>query len=445
LSHDYRPMGRSPAATIIACLLAALLSPLAGRVRDEWAVAAAGEPTAVERTTATRDATPGRWMVVPPSSVEDEMSDEREAELERLRSIGYLTGSVEAPERSGVTIYDAARTSDGLNFYTSGHMSGAVLMDMDGSILHEWECSFTDAFPEMKGEKLTENSEYWRYAHLMDNGDVIAIFESYGLVKLDSKSNLLWAHLGGNHHDLEITEDGDIHTLSRVVTDSSPARPKVPLLEDFVAVLGPGGKERERVSILEALMRSEHADVLDEMTIYGDVFHTNSIDMLSDGMVEGLTEFSDGRVLLSLLTPSLLAVIDMDERDIVWTGGGTWVRQHDAEVLDNGTILLFDNEGNEGMSRLLEFDPVTGERVWQYAPEVPEEFFTRACGAAQRLPNGNTLAVESDRGRVFEVTPDGEIVWEYVNPARAGEGNRLIATVFDMARLPADFPTDWLE
>ena len=37
-------------------------------------------------------------------------------------------------------------------------------------------------------------------------------------------------------------------------------------------------------------------------------------------------------------------------------------------------------------------------------------------GSAQRLPNGNTLIAESSFGRFFEVTTEGEIVWEYVNP-----------------------------
>jgi hypothetical protein len=37
-------------------------------------------------------------------------------------------------------------------------------------------------------------------------------------------------------------------------------------------------------------------------------------------------------------------------------------------------------------------------------------------GIAQRLTNGNTLITESSFGRFFEVTSQGEIVWEYVNP-----------------------------
>ena len=36
--------------------------------------------------------------------------------------------------------------------------------------------------------------------------------------------------------------------------------------------------------------------------------------------------------------------------------------------------------------------------------------------SAERLPNGNTLITESDKGRAFEVTHAGEVVWEFWNP-----------------------------
>ena len=62
---------------------------------------------------------------------------------------------------------------------------------------------------------------------------------------------------------------------------------------------------------------------------------------------------------------------------------------------------------------------------------------------AQRLPNGNTLITESDGGRALEVTPDRRIVWEFFNPHRAGEQGEYIATLFELLRLPPDFPVDW--
>ena len=107
-----------------------------------------------------------------------------------------------------------------------------------------------------------------------------------------------------------------------------------------------------------------------------------------------------------------------------------------------GNILVFDNGGWAGYgppnpgaptgyrnarrdySRVLEFDPVTLEVVWQYtaaeagfAPIVEAyKFYSGYISSAQRLPNGNTLITEGTDGRLFEVTPEYEIVWEYISP-----------------------------
>ena len=43
-------------------------------------------------------------------------------------------------------------------------------------------------------------------------------------------------------------------------------------------------------------------------------------------------------------------------------------------------------------------------------------FYTHVMGGVERLSNGNTLIVESVNGRIFEVTPDCELVWDYINP-----------------------------
>jgi hypothetical protein len=62
---------------------------------------------------------------------------------------------------------------------------------------------------------------------------------------------------------------------------------------------------------------------------------------------------------------------------------------------------------------VLEINPVTLELVWSY---TNPRFFSTNISSAQRLPNGNTLVNEGVFGRFFEVTADGDVVWEYVNP-----------------------------
>jgi hypothetical protein len=76
-------------------------------------------------------------------------------------------------------------------------------------------------------------------------------------------------------------------------------------------------------------------------------------------------------------------------------------------------------------SRVLEIDPLTLELVWQYkaaeggGATLPAEnyrFYSGYISSAQRLPNGNTMITEGSNGRLFEVTPDHELVWEYISP-----------------------------
>jgi hypothetical protein len=106
-------------------------------------------------------------------------------------------------------------------------------------------------------------------------------------------------------------------------------------------------------------------------------------------------------------------------------------------------MLLFDNCGQRNQSTIWEFNPVTREVYWYYRGNSRHPFFSAVCGTAQRLPNGNTLITESDNGRVFEVTRDKEIVWEFYNPHRAGEDDEYIAMVPEMVRLPPGFPDHW--
>jgi hypothetical protein len=118
---------------------------------------------------------------------------------------------------------------------------------------------------------------------------------------------------------------------------------------------------------------------------------------------------------------------------------------HNAHMIPKGlpgegNFLVFDNGGVSGYgyfgmsnrfrlwSRVVEFNPVSLEIVWEYKfirlswlfPRTGQyhRFFSYYIGSAQRLPNGNTLISEGANGRVFEVTNKSEIVWEYVAPTR---------------------------
>ncbi len=85
---------------------------------------------------------------------------------------------------------------------------------------------------------------------------------------------------------------------------------------------------------------------------------------------------------------------------MIWSYGGPWVldQQHDATLLPNGHVLLFDDgqylRGAPSASKVLEIDPTTNQVVWSYMGYgvFGANFYSAITGGAQRLANGNTLA-----------------------------------------------------
>ena len=144
-------------------------------------------------------------------------------------------------------------------------------------------------------------------------------------------------------------------------------------------------------------------------------------------------------------------------------------RQHDVHWIDaglpgEGNILLFNNRNqigtDEEYSSVIELKlPLQpdgsydweqeAEIVWSYAADG---FYSRWGSGVQRLPDGNTLITEADHGRLIEVTPAGETVWEFVNPktknglVRQGDPpNQGIAfydrnALFRVHKYPLDYP-----
>jgi hypothetical protein len=78
--------------------------------------------------------------------------------------------------------------------------------------------------------------------------------------------------------------------------------------------------------------------------------------------------------------------------------------------------LPIDENGNYTRMENGRYGPE--EPVWRYIAKDTISFYGSFVSGAERLENGNTLINEGPKGRFFEVTPGGEIVWEYWNPYR---------------------------
>lgn len=165
-----------------------------------------------------------------------------------------------------------------------------------------------------------------------------------------------------------------------------------------------------------------------------DLIHSNSIEwMRRPQLAEKNPLYEPSNILFCTRHQDVIAVANWETKELVWAWGqGEIVGPHDAMVLDDGHILLFDNGIGRGWSRVIELDPLTEQIVWEYRAPQPEDFYTESRGSNQRLPNGNTLLACSDFGRALEITSDGQMVWEFLNPAVNQESRR--ASIVRMTR-----------
>lgn len=350
-----------------------------------------------------------------------------------------------SPDR-GVVRHDQAKAQPGLTLYSSTHEQRAYLIDMRGRVVHEWALPYSRVWE--KGAAVARPQRdalvYLEKARVLPNGDLLALYSAigdtpwgYGLVKMDRNARVIWKYLGHAHHDFDLDANGNIVVLTHEISQAElPGLKDLrgPRIDDFIIKLSPDGKEVDKLWIPGAFAQSPFGRRLrfapwEARQRTGDYLHANSVRALS-GPVAGIPESRAGQVLVSLREINTVALFDLDGQRLVWAATGPWLRQHDAQFLPDGRLLLFDNEGvpdiGHGRSRVLEVDTATQAIVWSYGgrPEQPLDSIARA--SQSRLPNGNTLVVESFGGRLLEVTPAGEIAWEFVNPARGGaDGGRI--------------------
>jgi hypothetical protein len=326
------------------------------------------------------------------------------------------------------------RACDGFTLYTTNVGAQAALVDMGGRVVHRWEAPFSRVWPRPAHvrEPVADDKVYFFGCHLYPNGDLLAVFHGsgdtpygYGLAKLDRDSRVLWTYSANVHHAVDVGDDGTIYALTHRVVRKMPQGLEffpTPALVDQLVLLSPEGRELKTIPLLEAFRDSAYGLVLPsrtrDVTTTWDVLHANFVEVLRPSLAPHFPLFRAGQVLVSVRELDTLAVIDTERGSVAWATRGPWRGQHDPHFLDNGRLLVFDNDGSARGSRVLEYDPLTQACPWSYSGEGGLPFITEIQGRCQRLPNGNTLVVDSKAGVLLEVTPDKELVWSCSCKAR---------------------------
>ncbi len=321
-----------------------------------------------------------------------------------------------ADEPSGVTIKKLDKCDHSYTLYSSRQTEVAHLIDITGREVHRWSY---------------KQGQTWHYAEMLPNGHLVAIIKEVEgkfpgmIIELDWESNLVWKADVPAHHDFERLPNGNTIVLCREYVKNPKIREGT-IKSDWLVELTPDNKRVWEWHIDRHIEEIARLVPVKLPRPERDWAHTNTVESLPDTPLGRKDpRFRAGNILFSARNIDTIGVIDKKTKKVVWAWGpGVLDRQHMPTMLPNGHILVYDNGMHRGYTRIVEMDPATGKIVWQYRADPPESFFSPTRGSNQRLPNGNTFIAESDSGRLFEVTPSGEIVWEFLNPDRWGKKNR---------------------
>lgn len=394
---------------------------------------------------------------------------------------------------TGTTNYRPAECWNGYTLFQAAHQ-GAVLINMNGKIVHFWK-NFR-GFPNkmIKGGKIFGS---------LDMRDKEAAYQDYtDVTEVDWDGKVLWSFKSGEfvedegkeprwvarqHHDYQLEGNPVGYYTPELSTDDSfgkalilchndVRKPKISsqlLLEDMLKEVDRDGNVLWKWNMLshfnEFNLTEAQKNVIfrnpntqkTEPEGEGDIFHVNCASYLGPNkwFEEGDRRFAPDNIILDSREANIMFIVSHETGKIVWQIGpdyttskelrmlGALIGMHHSHMIPKGlpgagNILVFDNGGWAGYglptqiskiglkaerrdsSRVIEFNPVTLEVVWEMTPAklgfatpfAAHNFYSPLVSSAQRLPNGNTLVAEGTTGRFLEVTPDFKIVWEYIYP-----------------------------
>lgn len=340
------------------------------------------------------------------------------------------------PLKFGVTEFDSARAFPGFTMFAPSGGKECFLIDMRGEIRKKWD------LPGTLGN----------YGQLLPNGNLLVTLKTPEgpdfmpgggrILEIDWDGTIVWDHADPfQHHDFNRCPNGNTVYLAweRIPTGESKAQG------------GMAGTEHEDGGIYHDVLREVNSDgdLVWEWRM-ADHFPFDRFPLRPNRPREEFAHANacfvqpDGNVIVSWRDLDLIALIDRETGRFIWEmEDRRWGGQHDPRLLENGNVTLFAN-GSEQVgpefSRVLELNPKTQEIVWEYKGTPVDTFFSSRISGAQRLPNGNTFICEGRHGRLFEVTPEGDIVWEFVSPYQHVRGDGLARQIFRAQRYGVESP-----
>lgn len=367
-------------------------------------------------------------------------------------------------------VYSAESMMPGMTLvssFTDGDSHSVKIVDENGDSIQSWDLDWEELWPDsthLPGPILAREQKHLHGIELADNGDIVFNFTELAMLRVNACGDVVWRLAERAHHSVDMDSKGNFWVPGVIThTEVSPKYPAYePNFEEFTALyVSSDGQVLKNISLNDLLIANGKQGLLnlaslDEFTpiVSGDTIHLNDLEVFPDTMPEGI--FKHGDVLVTLRNINTIFVFDPETLKIRYINTGVVQRPHDADFIDGDTISIYDNNNfqtewfdnisgvrgaGDQASKIVTLSAKTGSIIETFDVGEAGPFFTDLMGNHQRLDNGNLLVAESRAGRLFEVTSDGQLVWEYFNII----GPDLLGAITYAERLSTKFDAAFFE
>jgi hypothetical protein len=340
----------------------------------------------------------------------------------------------------GLVYRDETKSFAGYTLFSPVRGHHADLLDPTGRIVHQWH------HPEgIQHVKWLRNGRLLVHSLPPESAEGAERIGGCAgaLIELDHDSNVVWEYRDSYlHHDYQRLDNGNTLVIrwaklpadvaARVQGGHIASGDPDWMWGDVIREIDPAGDTVREWRSWEHLSTDHHIKC--PLESRKEWTHLNSLEITPDG-----------NWLVSFRLTSTVAIVDGTTGDVRWRWGPDVLsHQHNATWLDNGHILVFDNGCHRreapSFSQIIEIDPSSREVAWKYYGEPILGFYSFMVSGCERLPNGNTFITEGATGRLFEITPERETVWEYVSPWVLPSNFGPTSAVFRAYRIAEDDP-----
>lgn len=271
----------------------------------------------------------------------------------------------------------------------------------------------------------------------LNDGSVIGfVNQGSGLFRMDKCGKIKWSVPGFYHHTGDVDED-NIYLFGIPKNDIDRSFHKKWNHAEILNVVSlENGKIDRIVSLIDIMKRNldsfdpliqETADRLvnpDQMnTLDEDLWHFNTISVLSEELASDYSNFSSGDWLMHAKRLNLTLIIEPETLKIKWFSAGMTQGAHTPQWIGNGQIMLFNNRSDKNHPQKNHPNNYTNVMIYDFNTDKWAEHFnaktingfTRHSGGLGFGKNGNILLQFHLQGRVAEINNKGELVWEFVN------------------------------